>query len=232
MTSPLDTLVATREALHRVAEHVISPSRHAQTGRIGLRPHPGGLRTPPFGTEDTVVAVEYDEIVVRNATDERRQAVTTLRAAGEFVGVEPCAPAQVYKPATPCDRDAPIRLDRAAMKVISDWYLLGSQALQRLASLAAAEEPSEAQLWPEHLDLAISVGAVNYGFSPGDAAHPEPYVYVGPHAGRPRVDEFWNAEFGAIRSRSQVRGAGDALDFFNHARAGLGSALSSKGASS
>ena len=27
------------------------------------------------------------------------------------------------------------------------------------------------QLWPEHFDLATSIGEVNYGGSPGDAGH-------------------------------------------------------------
>lgn len=33
---------------HRLAERVVSPARWAATGRIGLRPHPGGLTTPAF----------------------------------------------------------------------------------------------------------------------------------------------------------------------------------------
>lgn len=230
MTPAPDTLVATRDALHRLAEHVVSPCRYAQTGRIGLRPFPGGLRTPEFGPANTVVSVELDEIVVRDMNGVRRRPISTLRAAGEFVGIEPGAPAQVYKAATPCDLDAELRLDREAMAAIGEWYLLGADALQRLTQQAAVDDPSEAQLWPEHLDLAITAGAVNYGFSPGDAANPEPYVYVGPHAGRPRVDNFWNADFGATLQRSQVGGVDDALDFFLKARADLGTALTSKGA--
>jgi glucose 1-dehydrogenase len=34
-------------------------------------------------------------------------------------------------------------------------------------------------LWPEHLDLAVTVDAVNYGVSPGDDAVPAPYLYGG-----------------------------------------------------
>ena len=41
-------------------------------------------------------------------------------------------------------------------------------------------ECSTAQLWPEHFDLGCNVEGVNFGCSPGDAGHPEPYVYVGP----------------------------------------------------
>src|SRR4051794_5139972 len=199
MTTDIDVLVATRQSLHRLAEHVVSPSRYARTGRIGLRPHPGGLRTPVFGDRATEVSVELDELVVRDAHGERRQPVTTLAAAGEFVGGRPGAPADVYQPATECELDRPLMLDRSAMQTIAGWYLLGAEALQQLSDELAAQQPSEAQLWPEHLDLAMTAGAVNFGFSPGDARLPEPYAYVGPHAGPPRADEFWNAPFGAAR---------------------------------
>jgi hypothetical protein len=223
MTPSLDSLVATREALHRLAEHVVSPSRYAQTGRIGLRPHPGGLKTPAFGPDDTVVRVELDEIVVHDHHGLRRQRVTTLREAAEFVGVVPGAPANVYRPATECDLDAQLTLDCDAMQTLADWYLLGREALAQLAADLVADDPSEAQLWPEHMDFAIAAAGVNYGFSPGDAVTPEPYVYVGPHAGRPRVDDFWNAEFGAVRTRSSISTVEDALRFIHQARVDLAS---------
>jgi len=63
-------------------------------------------------------------------------------------------------------------------------------------------------LWPEHFDLAITVDEVNYGVSPGDAAHPQPYAYVGPWT--PRTGEFWNAPFGALRPHTDIPTA-DAL---------------------
>ncbi|MFL6136333.1 MAG: hypothetical protein ACJ74O_00830 [Frankiaceae bacterium] len=216
-------LPATRESLHRLAEHVLSPARYAVTGRIGLRPHPGGLRTPPFGTDERVVAVEGDERVVTSATGElHRGRVATLRAAGEVVGIAPGAPAAVYRPVTPCDLDAPLTLDRQAMRALADWYALGAEALERLAELLAGEQPSEAQLWPEHLDLAITAGSVNYGFSPGDEHVADPYAYVGPHAGAPAGgDPYWNAPFGALRTVSELATAAAALAFLleGHAKA-------------
>ncbi|MDQ1709534.1 MAG: hypothetical protein QOG49_919 [Frankiaceae bacterium] len=207
-------LTVTRESLHRLAEHVLSAARHAQTGRIGLRPRAGGLATPPFGADERVVAVEGGELVVISGAQTRRAPVTTLRAAGEFVGVHPGGPAEVYQLSTPCDLDAPLTLDPAAMQVLADWYDVGAVALQQFAARFAADEPSEAQLWPEHLDLAISAGSVNYGVSPGDAAIDEPYAYVGPHGGAPTRDDFWNAPFGAARTSTELPGAGGVLDFF------------------
>jgi hypothetical protein len=214
MTITQSRLAATRQSLHRLAEHVVSPARHAVTGRIGLRPHPGGLRTPAFGPQDTVVAVEYDELVVLDGRSARRHRVSTLRAAGSFVGVTPGAPADVYRPATPCDLDAELHLDRAAMQVLGDWYAAGADALERLTEAVAPEAVSEAQLWPEHLDLAVTVGEVNYGVSPGDDAIPEPYAYVGPHAGRRAVDEFWNAPFGAARPLGELSDVDSLVLFF------------------
>ena len=73
-------------------------------------------------------------------------------------------------------------------------------------------EPAIAQLWPEHFDLATTISEVNFGGSPGDGSHPEPYLYVGPWT--PREGEFWNAPFGALRPSSQVHGPEDALAFF------------------
>ena len=45
-------IVATRRALHRLAEHVLSPTRQRAAGaKIGLRWTLGGFGTPFFGDE-------------------------------------------------------------------------------------------------------------------------------------------------------------------------------------
>jgi hypothetical protein len=59
-------------------------------------------------------------------------------------------------------------------------------------------------LWPEHFDVGIQVGEVNYGISPGDSYLDEPYAYVGPWT--PRTGEFWNAPFGAARPLRELPG--------------------------
>jgi hypothetical protein len=207
-------LTPTRESLHRLAEHVLSAARYAETGRIGLRPRGGGLATPPFGADERVVAVEGTELVVISGSETRRAPITTLRAAGEFVGVTPGGPAKVYELATPCEPDAPLTIDAAAIALLADWYAAGAEALQQFSSRFPDGEPSEAQLWPEHLDLAITAASVNYGVSPGDAEIDEPYAYVGPHGGPPIRDDFWNAPFGAARTITQLRNADETFDFF------------------
>src|SRR5919201_4919297 len=93
----------TRESLHALAEHVLCAARYHAMGRIGLQVVHGGFATPPFGDDRRTVGVEGTELVVRAGGRERRAPITTLRAAGELAGVEPGAPSDVYKPATPCD---------------------------------------------------------------------------------------------------------------------------------
>jgi hypothetical protein len=215
VTTGLPTTVRdTTDALHRVAEHVVSPARYLVTGWIGLRPAAGGFATPPFGDDHRVVAVDGVDLVLRIGSGERRTRLTTLRAAGEFIGIEPGAPAHVYRPATSLDLDEPLVIDPHAAHVLADWYALGNEALERLRAAIADEQPSEAQLWPEHFDLGITAGTVNYGVSPGDDHVPEPYLYVGPHDGPPIGDAFWNAPFGAVRTIHDVRSVDDAVAFF------------------
>ena len=74
-------------------------------------------------------------------------------------------------------------------------------------------------LWPEHLDLGITVDAVNYGCSPGDDVISTPYLYVGPHEPPPSMDAFWNAPFGAAATHEGIRTADDAVAFFEQGRA-------------
>ena len=49
--------------------------------------------------------------------------------------------------------------------------------------------------------------------SPGDAAIPEPYLYVGPwEESRPGDPSFWNVPFGAVLERDSVFAAPDPVD--------------------
>src|SRR5437660_401971 len=107
---PPDRLAATRDGLHRVAEHILAAARYAASGEIGLVPSPGGFRTPPFGADGRFLAVDGTELVAGGPAGRRRAALTTIRAAAEFAGIAPGAPAQVYAPATPLDLDEPLDL--------------------------------------------------------------------------------------------------------------------------
>ena len=65
---PPARLAATRDGLHRVAEHLLAAARYAASGEIGLIPAPGGFRTPPFGPDGRFLAVDGTELVVGDAT--------------------------------------------------------------------------------------------------------------------------------------------------------------------
>jgi hypothetical protein len=87
-------------------------------------------------------------------------------------------------------------------------------------------------VWPEHFDLAVAAatgsGGVTLGFSPGDDAVPEPYVYVAPwEPDRPGDADYWNAPFGAVVTRADLAGSdsvGGALEFVRRGLALLGPA--------
>jgi len=217
---PPARLAATRAGLHQVAEHVLAAARYAATGKIGLEPSPGGFRTPPLRADGSFLAVDGTELVAGGGEGARRVVLTTIRAAAEFAGITPGAPAQVYKPATPLDLDEPLMIDPDAARLLAEWYQLGAQAMSRFAAEIPGDEPGAVVLWPEHFDVGMTAAAVNYGASPGDEHTTEPYLYVGPHAGPPLGDPaFWNASFGAARTFRQIGTVAEAAVFFRDGRA-------------
>jgi hypothetical protein len=214
LTAP-PALAGTRETWHRVAEHVLAAGQFAAAGTIRLRPWPGGIGTV-VGVGGRQLAVVRDELVVLEPDGTRRSvALTTIEAAAAFAGVRPGLRGP-YPPATSADPDAPLPVDPSAAGELAAWYDLGDAALRHVA--ADLGSPQQPVLWPEHLDLGITVDAVNYGCSPGDETIPGPYLYVGPHEGPPGTDEFWNAPFGAAVTADRIRSAEDAIDFFQHGR--------------
>src|SRR5437763_12979715 len=174
MTVP-NALAATRDAWHRLAEHVLSAARYAVTARIGLVPAPGGFATPAFGPDGCVLAVDLGEFVVSRNGQQLRTRIATVAQVADFAGITPGAPQQVYRPAPPLEPDMLLRIDRQAARLLADWYQLGSQALASFAAAVLDDEPTGAQLWPEHFDLGLTAARVNYGVSPGDLPVPAPY---------------------------------------------------------
>ena len=197
MLSPIDDLDrfrTTRTSWHTLAERVLAPARHAATGRIGLRPTPAGIGTPPF-SEGRTLAIEGAELVVNAGDVTTRSPITTLRAAAEAAGIDPGSETGLYTPSTPDDPDARLVVDPDMAAVLRDWFALGNRVLLAWSAAHPDDRPSEIQLWPEHFDLALDLGPdsgrANYGASPGDGDHESPYLYVGPWT--PNDNEFWNA---------------------------------------
>jgi hypothetical protein len=114
------------------------------------------------------------------------------------LGVVAREPVGLYADGSGVRPDETVDLDPAAVAAITGAFAASDEALRRFAP---GEEPI---LWPEHFDVGVTVGEVNYGLAPGDDHVGEPYAYVGPHT--PRSGEFWNMPFGAART---VRELGD-----------------------
>ncbi|MGH9226405.1 MAG: hypothetical protein ACRD2W_22035 [Acidimicrobiales bacterium] len=218
-----DGFVATRLALHAVAEHVVAPSRHAANGKIGLRYTYLGFGTPFFG-DDRQVRVEDGLLAVSDRHIERREHLSTLRAAAAFVDLPVPASTGVYAPTTAGDLDAALVVDQVCARALGDWFGFCASALEQLrAEAGEAGSPSRLQLWPEHFDLAVDLGPpearANFGGSPGDDLHPEPYLYVGPWVVPTTGDPFWNEPFGASLAYQALLDGADPLAFFRTGKA-------------
>jgi hypothetical protein len=210
------TIAQTRDSWHRVAEHVLAAAQYADSAEIALRPVEGGFQTTRPLQGGRHLAVDNSELVVLDQRGARRTPLTTLREVAAFAGVHAGLSPSVYTPATSADLDAPLAVDADSARLLADWYLLGDAALQQLgAALGTDDRPI---LWPEHFDLGITAAEVNYGVSPGDEHVGEPYLYVGPHAGPPERDTFWNASFGAYRTHQHIQSVQDAVGFFTEGR--------------
>jgi len=193
----------TRRSLHGVGELLIAGPQHRARGTIRLRATPGG-----FGGVAVGLRVEGTDLVWDGG---RAPLAGTYRDLAAAAGVQPGPPEGVYHDTSGVDPDEAIVVDPAAAAELADWFARGDAGLR---AFAPGEEPV---LWPEHFDLAISLGEVNYGVSPGDAGHPQPYAYVGPWT--PREGPFWNAAFGALRPASELPDAAAVAAFLAEGRA-------------
>jgi hypothetical protein len=180
-----------REALHRIAEDLLKPKRLLETGNeIALRFTPGGFGTPRWeqGAESGLpgtARVEGAEIVIVDGSQQKR---------------------------------TPIDVDPAVSAAVADWFALGTVALAGLIEAGPDLDPEPIRLWPEHFDVATVLGdeaagsRANFGASPGDEDHPEPYLYVGPWVEQ-ADSETWNATGfqGAELRHADLLGADDQL---------------------
>jgi len=186
----IETLAATRRALHGVAEILLAGPQYRASGTIRLRQVAGGFASR-FAPE---LRVAGGDLVAGG----RRLPLdgATCVALAEAAGVVPGAPAGLYHDGSGVGPDEPLSVDPEAARAVADCFAVGAEALH------ATFPDTDPVLWPEHFDLGITVGAVNYGVSPGDGYLPEPYAYVGPH--EPRRGDFWNAPFGAARTLADL----------------------------
>jgi len=190
--------------LHAAAEETLQERRRAETGSGWLSPFtPGGVGAPPW--EQGLASGEPGSVAIIG---------TVLVAVS---GAE--------------ERRSPLVVEADVVAALTDFHALATATLGALVETAEAEgEPADPiRLWPEHFDVATVLGdegkgtRANYGASPGDELHEQPYLYVGPFAELP-ADPFWNAKgfTGAELDYSELLAAEDqeatALAFFMRGR--------------
>ena len=191
-----DTFAETRGSLHEVAIALVAPARKPEN-EISLRYTRGGFGTPFFDEEgtDCQVRVEGTELIRQRGNQETREPM-------------------------------PAEVDAAATQALGDFYGFACSVLEQLRADALEAGRSWVRIWPEHFDIAVELGddaagkRANFGGSPGDGDHDEPYLYVGPFDTALAAGKLWNAiSFaGAELSYSELLAAEDqrrvALEFF------------------
>lgn len=208
------TLVDTRLALHRLAVYVISPARRQVNTKIGLRFTHGGFGTPFFRrTIPGPRTLEHQQVRVAGATlvhqvgggiaqsgSAAAGRITTLSQAAAMVleGPPDVEWAKDFDVPPLGDPDEDLNVDPEAAAFLGDWYGFAWSVLEELRSDTESTDTGRVQLWPEHFDPAFDClpedRRVTFGASPGDAAVPEPYLYVLPwHSDELSASELWNA---------------------------------------
>ena len=221
-----DDYLASVEDYHRLAYAVVGEARRVATGRFGLRSLAQGFGTPVFdvpmgraGEMECRVWIAGDELYAEEGGVVRSMHITTLAAAAAFVGVAPGTEAREHDSPELGDAERWLRVSPEVGAHLESWFRLGNDVLEQLRALPDAVDADEVQLWPGHFDIATAIGdaergtRATYGLSPGDAAHPYPYAYVGPWGEVDRADPYWNdPAFGASLPYSEMLGTANPAD--------------------
>ena len=83
--------------------------------------------------------------------------------------------------------------------MLGDFYGFACSVLEQLRADESQADSTLVLLWPEHFDIAMELGdeaagqRADFGGSPGDENHDEPYLYVGPSNADLASGEPWNA---------------------------------------
>ena len=150
------------------------------------------------------VRVDGTMIVVQRGEHEVWTPLTTLAAAASAIGVA--------LPDDAPDPDRPLAIDPVDSTLLARFFAFTELALAELRRWHIPDEPTIAQLFPHHFDLAITAREVNVGGSPGDADHDEPYLYVGPWNLAPHP--MWNESWGASKVWTDQTTVDEVLEFF------------------
>jgi hypothetical protein len=207
----MSSLVDTRIALHALARFVLAAELEGTTELVTLRATPGGFGQPErlVNGLQRRVRVDRTDLVVQYGENERWTPITTLGEAAEA--------ASITLPADAPEPTVPLTVDPTHAQHIADFFALTESALNEFRRMHASAGPTIAQLFPHHFDLAITLTEVNFGGSPGDADHDQPYLYVGPWRVSPHPT--WNEPWGASMPWTPTTTLEQARTFFEHGRA-------------
>jgi hypothetical protein len=196
----LSPRIQTRRSLHGVAELLMAGPQFRRSGTIRLRSTGSG-----FGTvAEPAIEVRADYLVV-NGQNYPLNATTCAELAAQL-GIDAGRPDGVYHDGSGVALGDKLMVDGPAAARVAEVFARGTDALQRFS-------PDQTPvLWPEHFDVGISTGDVNYGVSPGDDYSEKPYAYVGPWTRR--AGDFWNAPFGAAVAMRDLPTVEAVLEFF------------------
>ena len=229
---------------HRLAFGVVSEARRLAVGaKFGLRWVAGGFGTPYFrvagdpSEADQQVRVVAGQLIHQQGQHETSQPITTLRAAGEFLGIAPVDTQREHDSPPLGDLDEPLNISAATNEFLGHWFGCAAATLEELRANAADGQDNRVQLWPGHFDMAVDLGSdaakATYGASPGDGFESsQPYLYVSPWESQVAEADpgFWNASTfkGATLGYEQIMAASSdssayhvVLEFFQTAFARL-----------
>ena len=218
---------------HRLAYSVVAEARYRCNGKFGLRYVRGGFGTP-FFDDDVQVRVTGDQPGGPGGrAGPHGGHHHAARGRQSAWGSHPGATAREHDSPELGAIDRPLDVRSDVGEFLGAWFGLATAALEELRFTPGVIDPERVQLWPGHFDPAIAAGdaesgrRATYGFSPGDHAHDEPYIYVAAWGDVDRSDPFWNEEdfngaslsYGALCAAEDHYGA--ALDFLRDGYARL-----------
>jgi hypothetical protein len=210
----VDALALTRLTLHGVAEALLAGPQYRAAGTIRLAVRPGGFATSRPYRDIHLVAVEGTElVVVRSGREQRLPLAGTYGELAAAAGLPLERLDDVYPGGARVRPTEQVEVDAGAVALLSAAWELGDRALRAFT----ARSQTTPVLWPEHLDVAVTVDGVTYGVSPGDDLVSQPYAYVSP--ARVLTGDFWNQPFGAARPVAQLRNEQAVLAFYGTGRA-------------
>ena len=207
-----------RDGYHRLAYGLVAEARRLANTKFGLRFTRGGFGTP-FFADDEQVRVEHGRLVHQRGDRVDSVAITSLAAGAEFLGIRPGTAAAEHDSPPLGGLDADLGATEVTGAFLAAWFGFAWSALEELRLTEGAVDVDRTQLWPGHFDPAIAMGDASadaratFGASPGDADHPEPYLYVGAWGDVDRGDPFWNetAFNGASMGYAELRASDDQL---------------------